>query len=128
MMWNSDFFFIFLISIRVETYSFMTKFWNRFEALYSYSELQNKNGLISIVHLWKEFCKLKNICNSQISVQCLAIISEEFENWHFSWPYNRWTTFLDKFWKNNNFCWTRIRTSRRWDEIISSEVKASRKV
>ena len=42
-----------------------------------------------------------------------------------------WTAHLVIFWTNNTICWTRTWTSRsfqNWDEIIRSEVIASRKV
>ena len=38
--------------------------------------------------------------------------SEQLKNWHISWAYNLWTTRLNKFWPNDNFCKTQNRTIR----------------
>ena len=48
------------------------------------------------------------------NIQCDTIRSEQFENGNFSWTYKLWTTCLDKFLTNNNFCKTHIRTSARF--------------
>ena len=50
--------------------------------------------------------------HSGYQVQCTAISSEQFQNWHFSWAYSLWTARLDKFLTNNYFCSIRIRTRR----------------
>ena len=39
-----------------------------------------------------------------VMIQCEAIRSEQLKNGHFLWAYSLWTTSLNKFWRNKNFC------------------------